>query len=176
MHAYEACVRGYDVVHLEREAGPRGASVRNFGLVWVSGRADGAELALARRARGRWAEIAADVPGVGFRPRGSITVVRDEAEAAVAKDAAAGPHAAQHGFSFLDADEVRKTNPALRGDFLGGLLSTEDGSVEPGRVLGAVRERLAAHPGYSWLPGRQAVELEDGASSSRWTCATRTCR
>lgn len=163
MHAYEACLRGYEVVHLEREAGPRGASVRNFGLVWVSGRADGAELALARRARRRWAEIAEDVPGVGLRPRGSITVVRDEAEAAVAKSAAAGPHAAEHGFTFLDAGEVRAANPALRGEFLGGLLATEDGSVEPGQVLGAVRERLAAFPGYTWLPGRQAVELEDHA-------------
>ena len=29
------------VVHLEREAGSRGATVRNFGLIWVSGRAPG---------------------------------------------------------------------------------------------------------------------------------------
>jgi FAD dependent oxidoreductase TIGR03364 len=163
MHAYEARRRGHEVVHLEREAGPRGASVRNFGLVWVSGRADGAELSLARRARRRWAEIAEDVPGVGFRPRGSIAVVRDEAEAAVARSAAAGPHAAEHGFAYLDADEVRKANPALRGDFLGGLYSSQDGSVEPGQVLGALRERMSAHPGYVWLPGRQAVELEDHA-------------
>ena len=163
MHAYEACRRGYEVVHLEREAGPRGASVRNFGLVWVSGRAEGAELALALRARRRWAEIGAEVPGVGFRPRGSITVVRDEAELAVARAAAAGPHAAQHGFQYLDADEVRKANPALRGELLGGLLSIEDGSVEPGQVLGALRERMAEYPGYTYLPGRQAVDLEDHA-------------
>jgi putative spermidine/putrescine transport system ATP-binding protein len=38
LHAYEACLRGLEVVHLEREAGPLGASVRNFGLVWISGR------------------------------------------------------------------------------------------------------------------------------------------
>ncbi len=42
MHAVQARSRGIDVVHLEREPGPRGASVRNFGLVWVSGRAAGA--------------------------------------------------------------------------------------------------------------------------------------
>ena len=39
MHAVEACRRGWEVVHLEADAGPRRASVRNFGLVWVSGRA-----------------------------------------------------------------------------------------------------------------------------------------
>ena len=58
MHAVMARRRGYEVVHLEREAGPRGASVRNFGLVWVSGRRAGAEVNLALRARQLWAEIA----------------------------------------------------------------------------------------------------------------------
>jgi glycine/D-amino acid oxidase-like deaminating enzyme len=57
MHAMQARSRGLDVVHLEREAGPRGASVRNFGLVWVSGRAPGPELALAQRARTLWQEL-----------------------------------------------------------------------------------------------------------------------
>ncbi|HET9173152.1 MAG TPA: TIGR03364 family FAD-dependent oxidoreductase [Actinospica sp.] len=163
MHAYEAALRGLEVVHLEREAGPRGASVRNFGLVWVSGRADGPELALARRARARWAEIAEDLPGLGFTPRGSITVARNEAEIAVAKSAADSAGAVEREFEFLDADAVRKLNPALRGEFLGGLYSRADGSVEPGQVLGALRERLASFPNYTWLPNRQAVELGDAS-------------
>ena len=41
MHAVMARRRGYEVVQLEREAEARGASVRNFGLVWVSGRRAG---------------------------------------------------------------------------------------------------------------------------------------
>ena len=41
MHAVAARRRGLDVLHLEREPEPRGASVRNFGLIWVSGRAAG---------------------------------------------------------------------------------------------------------------------------------------
>ena len=44
MHALFGRRAGYDVVHLEREADARGASVRNFGLVWVGGRAAGPEL------------------------------------------------------------------------------------------------------------------------------------
>src|ERR1700761_3218887 len=71
MHAVSARERGLRVIHLERELTGRGASVRNFGLVWVSGRAPGAELDLALRARQRWAEGTADVPEVGFRPAGS---------------------------------------------------------------------------------------------------------
>lgn len=40
-HALEAVRRGHEVVQLEREAEAPGATVRNFGLVWVSGRAHG---------------------------------------------------------------------------------------------------------------------------------------
>jgi glycine/D-amino acid oxidase-like deaminating enzyme len=37
MHAWQALVRGHVVTQIEREADARGASVRNFGLIWVSG-------------------------------------------------------------------------------------------------------------------------------------------
>ncbi len=40
-HALEAVRRGHQVIQLEREPEARGATVRNFGLVWVSGRARG---------------------------------------------------------------------------------------------------------------------------------------
>ena len=88
MHAVMARRRGYEVVHLEREAEARGASVRNFGLVWVSGRRAGAELGLALRARELWQELAAAVPGLGFRPAGSLTLATDDAELQVLKEAA----------------------------------------------------------------------------------------
>ena len=52
-HALEAIDRGHEVVQFEREAEARGATVRNFGLVWVSGRSR-SELAAALRARELW--------------------------------------------------------------------------------------------------------------------------
>ena len=51
MHALLAVEAGHEVVHIERDSQPVSASIRNFGLVWVSGRAAGAELAMALRAR-----------------------------------------------------------------------------------------------------------------------------
>ena len=75
MHAVAARRRGLHVVHLEREPAPRGASVRNFGLIWVSGRAAGPGAEPWRCAPGScWEELAADVPGAGFRPHGSLTL------------------------------------------------------------------------------------------------------
>lgn len=164
MHAVQARRRGMDVVQLEREAAPRGASVRNFGLIWVSGRAPGAELALALRARELWEQLAAEVPAAGFRPRGSVTLASDDAELALLKEAAAQPDAAQRGFELLDAAKAREVNPALQGEFAGALLCRRDAIVEPRVVPAALRDYLlagrpAAGAGYRWLPGREAVEV-----------------
>jgi glycine/D-amino acid oxidase-like deaminating enzyme len=158
MHAVLARRHGYAVTHLEREPGARGASVRNFGLVWVSGRRAGAELALALRARELWAEIAEGAPGAGFRPAGSLTIATGEAELAVMREAAALPDAKQREFELLSADEVRSVNPALRGEFLGGLRCRADAIVEPRVALPALRASLAG-PSYEWRPGLEAVEV-----------------
>jgi FAD dependent oxidoreductase TIGR03364 len=162
MHAVTARRRGYEVVHLEREAEARGASVRNFGLVWVSGRLAGAELALALRARELWADLGAAVPGLRFRPAGSLTVATDDAELRVLKEAAALPDAARRDFELLDPGGVRAANSALRGEVAGGLLCRTDAIVEPRLVLPALRAHLAG-PGYDWLPGREVTEIVPNA-------------
>ena len=162
MHAVAARRRGYEVVHLERESEARGASVRNFGLVWMSGRRAGAELALALRARELWASLGAAVPGLHFRPAGSLTLATDDAELRVLKEAAALPDALQREFELLDPAGVRAVNPALRGDLAGGLRCRADAIVEPRLVLPALRAHLAG-PGYEWLPGREVTEIAPNA-------------
>ncbi|RZQ63108.1 TIGR03364 family FAD-dependent oxidoreductase [Amycolatopsis suaedae] len=155
MHAWTAVQRGHDVVQLEREPEARGASVRNFGLIWVGGRADGPELETALRARELWESIADEVPGLGFRANGSLTVLRTEAEWAVAEQTADGGR----NLTLLDAAAVRERNPALRGEFLGALHCGLDAAVEPRTAQPALRERLAAKGRYRWLPGREVRSL-----------------
>ncbi|MFJ1764359.1 TIGR03364 family FAD-dependent oxidoreductase [Amycolatopsis sp. NPDC088138] len=159
LHAWQAVERGHDVVQLEREPEARGASVRNFGLVWVGGRATGAELDTALRARTLWERIGERVPGLGFRANGSLTVVRTEAELAVAAEVAAGAEAADRGFKLLDAVETKKLNPALRGDFRGALWCDRDAAVEPRVAQPALRAELARSGRYTWLPGREVRHL-----------------
>ena len=158
MHAVLARRHGYAVTQLEREPAGRGASVRNFGLVWVSGRRAGPELALALRARELWAQIADDAPGTGFRPAGSLTIATSETELAVMREAAALPDAKQREFELLSPDKVRSVNPALRGEFLGGLHCRADAIVEPRVALPALRASLTG-PSYDWRPGLEAVEV-----------------
>jgi FAD dependent oxidoreductase TIGR03364 len=162
MHAVAARRRGFEVVQLEREAEARGASVRNFGLIWLSGRKAGPELSLALRARELWAELGAKVPGLGFRPAGSLTLAASDAELALLKEAAARPDAERRGSELLDPAAVRAVSPALRGEFTGGLLCRADAIVEPRQVLPALRGYLAGD-GYTWHPGREVTEVAPNA-------------
>jgi FAD dependent oxidoreductase TIGR03364 len=162
MHAWHALRHGHEVRQLEREPEARGASVRNFGLIWVSGRAEGAELEVALRARELWEKLAADVPGLGFRASGSLTVARTEAELAAARQALELPTAELREFELLDPVAARRRNPALAGDFLGALWSGRDAAVEPRPAQRAIRAYLSTRPGYEWLPGREVREVDTG--------------
>ncbi|MET7362570.1 TIGR03364 family FAD-dependent oxidoreductase [Streptomyces sp. NPDC005562] len=159
MHAWHALERGHEVVQIERESEARGASLRNFGQIWVSGRAGGEELDTALRARELWEDIGERVPGLGFRANGSLTLVRDERERAVAEAALARPDAAARGYRLLGADEARALNPALRGDFVAGLWCERDAAVEPRTAQLRLREALLASPRHTFLPGREVREV-----------------
>ncbi len=158
-HALELAEAGFTVDHLEAEAGPTGASVRNFGLVWVSGRRSGAELDAARRARRRWEEVGAMAPDLGFRPMTSLTVATDAAARGVMESFARHPDAAARSIAFLEPDAVRACNPAVRGQVEGALHCTEDAVVEPRQALHALREHIAVRHGerYRFHPRCRVV-------------------
>jgi len=149
-HALEAIGRGHEVVQLEREAEARGATVRNFGLIWVSGRATD-ELVAALRARELWEKLGAEIPAIGFRPAGSLTLLRTEREVAVADEVVTRADAECRGFTLLEADRVRALNPALRGKYLAGLHCSLDAAVESRQALPAMREYMAATGRYTFF-------------------------
>ncbi len=162
MHAFAAHERGHQVTQLEADLEARRASVRNFGLIWVSGRAVGPELELALVARERWEQIAALVPGVGFRPDGSLTVAQQPGELAVLEAVCARSDAPARGLRLLEPADVVAVNPAVRGSLLGAMLCTQDAIVEPGRVLPALRQYLTDRGGYRYVGGRTAIAAEPG--------------
>lgn len=162
MHALDAVRRGHEVVQLERDAEPRKASVRNFGMIWVSGRACGRELDVALRARERWEAIASEVPGIGFRPDGSLTVVTTPEEADVLEELCAGEDAAARGVRMLTPAQARERNSCVRGDVRAAMVCDKDAVVEPRSVLPALRGNLSASDMYRFLPSRTVLEAGDG--------------
>ncbi len=138
--------------------------MRNFGLVWVSGRRSGEELEVARRARRRWEAVGAAVPGIGFRPMSSLTIAGDDGARAVMEAFAQQPDAAARSISFLEPDAARACNPAVQGDITGALHCTEDAVVEPRRALGALRGAPGGGP-------RGALPLSSGVPRGRGPAA-----
>jgi FAD dependent oxidoreductase TIGR03364 len=161
MHALFALARGANVVHLERDLVPSGATVRNFGLVWVSGRAPGRELNLALRSRELWEDIAHDVPGVGFRANGSITLIDNERELEVAERAMERGDAKEREFELLTRDEILERNPALRGEFSSGIYCGRDAAVESRAALGALRTYMENTRRYEFRPGHELAGVVD---------------
>lgn len=160
-HALQAVRRGHEVVQLEREVEARGATVRNFGLVWVSGRAN-YELDVTLRSRELWEELGARIPGIGFRPAGSLTLLRTPGEVAVAEEVAARPDAKRRGFELLEPEQVRALNPALRGKYLGGLHCSRDAAVESRQALPAMRSYMEAAGTYTFVAGSEARSIAAG--------------
>ena len=165
-HAYEALKSGHQVIQLERDDLARSASVRNFGLVWVSGRKSGAELQTAVRARQLWDEIHHAIPELLFRPNGSLTLAINKEEVAVMEECLRKEDASLRQWQILDRGETQRINPALRGNYLASLWCPLDATVEPGSVLHSMREYLLRSDGYIWRNNLDVVEVRSDGSKA----------
>ena len=169
MHAYLALEAGFSVVHCERDATPQSASMRNFGLIWVSGRQSGKELEVALRAREIWGEIGAKVPATGFRANGSLTIARNQAEMQVLEEANSMPDAVERGFTLLTKEETVALEPVLAGDYIGALRCTKDAAAEPKYLLSAMREYLKTNDNYQWVPNFEVADFTHNESGNHVT-------
>lgn len=159
MHAYFAHAAGHAVTLIERDPKPMSASVRNFGMVAVGGRAAGEELTVALRARALWGEIARDHPSLTFRPSGSIVVATAVNHLEVMARVAQYPDAELRGWTLLDRREAQDVNPGLQGDQVaGGLYCSQDAVVEPERVLAELRATMEHSERYSYCPRKIMID------------------
>lgn len=171
-HARQALKAGHEVVHLERDPIPQSASVRNFGLIWVSGRKSGEELDVAIRAREIWEEIHHENPELIFRGNGSLTLAKNEAELRVMEDCLLKDDAQLRKWEILGKKETQKINPSLKGNYLASLWCPLDATVEPNSVLASLRTQLSKSSTYLW---RNSVEIIDVKSSeNRVTAVSKT--
>jgi FAD dependent oxidoreductase TIGR03364 len=152
--------RGHAVVQVERSAEPRAASVRNFGLVWICGRAAGRELELALAGRVGWQRVAERAPAVGFRPCGALVLARHPAELALLEAACGAPGAAERQFHMLTPSAARALEPSLAGEFLGALHSPLDAVVEPTAALPALRALAGESGRYRFVSGRAVTAVD----------------
>ncbi len=164
MHALFALKDGFEVIHLERDREARSASVRNFGLIWVSGRRSGAELKLALRARALWQGIG-EASKIGFRPNGSLTIAKNELELEVMEQAVSMNDARERGFTILSRSEIQDYEPSLQGKFAGGLRCSNDAIVEPNLLFPGLRNYMQSFDNYQFVTEEEIIDFDYGSSS-----------
>ena len=160
-HARKALKMGYEVIQFERDEYPRSSSPRNFGLVWISGRASGDELTASLRTRELWAELHREIPELHFQPNGSLTLAKSEAELKVMQECMKKEDAASRGWEILDPTDTRKRNPELRGKYLASLWCPLDAVIEPDFALASLRTHLLGQQGYTWRPGVDVRSVDE---------------
>ena len=132
-HAYAAAKRGKSVTVFERDSSARGASIRNFGMVWPIG-LPGEVRPLGMRSREIWLEVI-EAAKLHHRPTGSLHLAYREDERDVASEFA--EIAPAHGYSceWLDRRQVLQRSAAVCGvDLLRGLWSAAELTVDPREV------------------------------------------
>jgi len=150
-HAWSAAERGHRVTIFERSAKARGASVRNFGMIWPIGQPAGIWHQTALVSRDRWLQLG-QAAGIWVNPCGSIHLAHHAEEWDVLREFAA--QAEQLGFNCrrLNADEVLDRTPAANPkNLLGGLFSTTELCVDPPKAV----QQIA-----TWLEQSFSVRLE----------------
>lgn len=136
-------------------AGPEaGATEGSFGWVNASWGNDAAYRRLRMASMARWPDLAAQVPGTGFRRCGGLLWDLPEAELRAYAD-----EAAVQGYDvrLIGADEARLREPVLRRAPALAVLAPGEGMVEPG----AARALLAAS-GAQVVPQAVALDLVGG--------------
>jgi len=151
-HAYLAAKSGAKVAVCERHPRARGASVRNFGMIWPIGQPSGARYKLACRSREIWIEVLR-ASGLWHDPCGSLHLAYHPDEVRVLREfeQSSGP---EFGAAILNAAEIRERFPAVRPEGLqAGLFSSREMTIDP-------REAVAKLPG--WLAERYGVAFHFG--------------
>jgi FAD dependent oxidoreductase TIGR03364 len=149
-HAWAAARRGLSVAVFERHERARGASIRNFGMIWPIGQTAGANLATALRSRALWLEIA-QAAGLYHTMCGSIHLAYRDDELAVMTEFAEQAGPLGYDCQLLRAAAVLKKSPAANPDgLLGGLWSATEVGVDPRQALATIPAYLAVAFGIAF--------------------------
>jgi FAD dependent oxidoreductase TIGR03364 len=159
-HAYLAARSGKTVRVFERSPAARGASVRNFGMIWPIGQPAGALHRMALSSRDIWLELLREA-GWPFRATGSLHLAYREDEAAVGKEFSDKAAALGYDCAWLSARETLARTERVRSEgLLGALWSPTELTVDPREIVGCLPEFLAERYGvrFSFATAVRRVE------------------
>ncbi len=179
-HAYHLAIRGRRVAVFERSPRARGASTRNFGMIWPIGQPFGPRRELARASRSIWLQILVE-SGLWHEQSGSLHLAYHDDEAAVLEEFASLSRDHGDPVELLSPRQVHQRAARVKGEGLrAGLLSNAEICVDPRQVVADLPGWLHERFGVRFHFGRRVIGVEPGsihAGSERiqtdrvWICA-----
>jgi len=125
---------GKCVVILEKSTRADGASVRNFGMIWVVGQPAGELQSLAFRSRDLWQEAASEF-GFWIRSSGSLTLAYEQVEYQVLRECM-GENRGAHARALLSPQDIADRFPFVRQEgLIGAMHSPTEAGVDPREVV-----------------------------------------
>ena len=158
-HALAAARRGLEVVVIDRDAQANGASIRNFGLVVVTGQGAGPSRRRAELTRDIWLKLAADAD-IDVLHRGKLIAAQRPEAMALLEAFKAGPQG--EGCRLLSGDEVASHQPGLHKKLAGGLVSPYELRVESRDALPKLASFLTERHGVEFRRGVAVAGVEPG--------------
>lgn len=150
-HALAAAERGLSVVVVDRDAQANGASIRNFGLVVVTGQEPGPSLRRAKRSREVWLKVAPEA-GIDILHRGKLVVAQRPEALALLEAFKAGSDG--QDCRLLNRAEAVAEQPGIDGArIVGGLFSPHELRVESREALPKLAAFLADRHGVAFMRG-----------------------
>ena len=143
---------------LDRDDRAAGASVRNFGHLFFTSVADGADFERAMLARERWLELIA-AARLHAVPGGTLIVARASDEVAVLEAVAADP--ARHA-RMLTVAGVGELAPIPTGNVVGGFHSSLDLRVHPREAVAGLAALLSDDAGARLCWRAQVDDVKPG--------------
>ncbi|MGX8013003.1 TIGR03364 family FAD-dependent oxidoreductase [Mesorhizobium sp. ORM8.1] len=156
-HALAAARRGLRVVVIDRDQKANGASIRNFGLVVVTGQEPGPPRRLAERSREIWLELANEAR-LEILHRGKLIAAQRPEALALLETFKSGEHGDE--CRLLTAREAAAHQTGLdEAAIIGGLYSPLELRVESREVLPRLAAFLGEKHGVAFRTGISVTEI-----------------
>ncbi|HZY27636.1 MAG TPA: FAD-binding oxidoreductase [Jiangellaceae bacterium] len=160
--AFYAARAGLRVTVVDRGSVAGGTTGAGEGNLLVSDKLPGPELDLARHAARLWREVADEVGGFEYEPKGGIVVAGSESALVDLHATGAGQRAAGVEAVPVSGATLREYEPHLAPDLRGGVYYPEDAQVQPMLAAAQLLADARAHGAQVFLGHEVSALLRDG--------------
>ncbi|MCH6235507.1 TIGR03364 family FAD-dependent oxidoreductase [Cognataquiflexum rubidum] len=157
--------KGWKVTVIERNPKPVGASIRNFGMVWPVGQAQGATFDRAMRSRSIWLEMSKKAK-FWAEETGSLHLAYTDLENQVVEEYVAAMQGIKSAFHLNPAQTAEKSQAAIVNGLKGALWTEEEVIVDPREAIWQTAAYLESLENVAFEWNKAIIEINGNKVSS----------